>query len=106
ELGLKNEMILGHFGRMEMEKNHLYLIDVFKAYHKLNSESFLILIGEGELKEEIQKKVKEYGLENNGHFLGVGPYHYEWFEEMDIFLVPCLFYWVPRYLIKWYTRCL
>lgn len=100
ELGLKNEMILGHFGRMEMEKNHLYLIDVFKAYHKLNSESFLILIGEGELKEEIQKKVNEYGLENNVHFLGVGPDHYEWFQAMDIFLFPSLFDGVPITLIE------
>lgn len=100
ELGLKNEMILGHLGRMEIEKNQLYLIDVFKAYHALNSKSILILIGEGELKEELQRKVSEYGLKKNVRFLGVDTDYYEWFQAMDVFLFPSLFEGVPLPLIE------
>lgn len=100
ELGLKNELILGHLGRMEVEKNHLYLIDVFKAYHDLNPKSILILVGEGTLKEKLQERVAEYDLKKNVHFLENDTDYYEWFQAMDVFLFPSFFEGVPIPLIE------
>ena len=100
ELGLKNEMILGHFGRMEAEKNHLYLIDIFKAYLRLNPKSILILIGEGKLKKELQEKINEYGINEKVFFFKMDLDYYEWYQAMDIFLLPSLFEGMPISLIE------
>ena len=59
---LKNKQFLS-VGRFDKIKNHLTLIDMFNEFHKQNKEWKLVILGDGELKEEYIKKIKSYNLE-------------------------------------------
>lgn len=100
ELGIKYETVLGHIGRMDREKNQLYVLEVFKEYHQLNSQSFLLLIGTGELEEFLKQKVAEYGLIDKVKFLGTRWDVNEWLQAMDVFIFPSVFEGLPVTLIE------
>jgi glycosyltransferase involved in cell wall biosynthesis len=95
ELNLTDEFIIGHVGRFNTQKNHTFLIDIFKAIHVRNSEAVLLLIGEGDLENEIKRKVQELGLESNVKFLGVRRDVNRLFQAMDVFILPSLFEGLP-----------
>ena len=56
-------LVIGHVGRFVEQKNHRFLIDIFNEIHKQNSNSILLLAGQGPLMEEIKSKVESLGLE-------------------------------------------
>lgn len=49
-------------GRLSEEKGYLDLIDVFSLVHQVYPDWKLDIIGDGNQKENIQKKIEEYGL--------------------------------------------
>lgn len=58
ELNIKEgTFVIGHIGRYQFQKNHLFLIDIFEEIHKRNNNTKLFLIGYGNLKEEVWKKI-------------------------------------------------
>ena len=71
-------------------KNHTFLIDVFKEYNKLNSNSKLFLVGEGPLKSIIKEKVKEYDLENNVIFAGKREDANKIYSAFDLYVIPSI----------------
>lgn len=93
KLGLKNELVIGHVGRFDLQKNHTFLIDVFKEVHKRETNSILILVGNdtGKLAEEIHRKVKNLELNDSVYFLGVRSDIPDLMQAMDVFLFPSLF---------------
>ena len=58
----ENAYVIGHIGRFVNEKNHNFLVDVFYEVSKLKQNAFLLLIGDGILKEIIQQKLDLIGL--------------------------------------------
>lgn len=96
ELKIKDkDLVIGHIGRFVQQKNHSFLIDIFNEVHKQNKNTILLLAGEGPLKEEIENKVKELGLEKNVMFLGQRNDANELYQAMDIFLLPSLYEGLP-----------
>jgi glycosyltransferase involved in cell wall biosynthesis len=72
ELGIPSTaLVIGHVGRFDVQKNHDFLIDIFEQYKKLDPNAFLLLIGEGQLKREIQEKVRNLGLQSDVIFTGL-----------------------------------
>lgn len=51
-------------GRLSEEKGYLDLIDVFPLVHQVYPDWKLDIIGDGNQKENIQKKIEEYGLKD------------------------------------------
>ncbi|GLX78792.1 putative glycosyltransferase EpsF [Thalassotalea insulae] len=69
-LGISEEkLVLGHIGRMSEPKNHGFLLDIFIEL-KAKTEAVLVLIGDGELKSQVEQKIAEYGLTNDVILLG------------------------------------
>lgn len=62
--------IYAHTGRFADVKNHSFLIDLFYEIKQKDSNSILFLMGDGELREKIYKKVVDLGLEKNVIFWG------------------------------------
>lgn len=87
----ENTIIIGHVGRFTEAKNHKKIIDVFNYFHKKHQNAILWLFGEGELKQEIEEKVKELGLNRSVFFKGLPSHINEELQAMDIFLFPSLF---------------
>jgi len=90
--GIKeNEILIGNVGRMEKQKNQLFLVDVFEECLKHNSNYKLIIIGKGKLEKEIIKKVKEKNIESKVVFLKDIKNVNELMQAMDIFALPSLY---------------
>jgi len=91
DLNLGDELVVGSVGRFTPQKNHDFLVDIFSEVVKRNKKSTLLLIGDGELKKQIQKKVALLGLQNNVLFLGARDDVNELFQAMDVFVLPSLY---------------
>ncbi|WP_444659805.1 glycosyltransferase family 1 protein [Caproiciproducens sp. R2] len=91
ELQLQNKFVVGHIGRFNPQKNHLFLLDIFKAIHDRNRNAILLLIGDGELRPQIEKKIIQLGLEDSVILTGVRMDTAELYQAMDVFVFPSLF---------------
>ena len=95
QLKVDNELLFGHVGRFSYQKNHNYLIELFNEIHKANPKTKLILIGDGELRKKIELKVNDYNLQKSVIFLGVVSNVNDYFQAMDVFLLPSWFEGLP-----------
>ncbi len=62
---LEDKWIITTIGRLESEKNILFLIDVFKDLKKKKENAFFLIVGSGSQKKKILNKVKRYHLEKD-----------------------------------------
>lgn len=99
-LNLEDKFVLGHVGRFEEQKNHNYLIEIFQTAYKKNNNLALILVGDGKLRSDIEKKVFDLGLTSAVHFLGVRPDVPELLQVMDVFVFPSFYEGLPVTLIE------
>lgn len=104
ELGVENKFVIGHIGRFSKQKNHDFLIKVFKEISKIRDDAELLLIGEGELREEICEKAKQIGVKDKIKFLGVRADVPELLNAMDVFLFPSFFEGMPNTVIEAQTN--
>ena len=88
EEGWDNKFVIGHVGRFTNQKNHEYLIDIFKYAKKIRNNAVLILIGQGELMPSIKEKAREYGLSESVFFLGQQKDMGKYYQAMDVFVLP------------------
>lgn len=95
-----NTLVLGHIGRFVQQKNHTYLIDIFKKVNDLNNNTKLILVGQGPLEEEIKNKVTTLGLKDKVIFLGQLEETNKIYQAFDIFLLPSLYEGLGMVLIE------
>ena len=87
----EDTIVLGHIGRFEKPKNHIFLIKVFNEYIRKNNNSILVLVGEGTLRPKIEKMVKLYNLEKNVKFLGNRSDVFNIYSALDFFIFPSLY---------------
>lgn len=85
---LKDKFVIGYVGRLSYQKNPLFLIDVFQEYTKKDKNSILLIIGRGELEEDVKKKVEDLNLDNKVLFLGNISDVYNYYSAMDCFILP------------------
>lgn len=100
-LGIKEDMmILGHIGRLSTPKNHKFLLDVFNQYHKINSNSKLLLVGDGELFESIKQHINQLDISNAVIMTGSKQNTEDYYQIMDIFLFPSLWEGLPVSVVE------
>lgn len=87
----EDKIVIGHVGRFVDQKNHAFIIDLFKELSKDNDKYELLLIGTGELEDFIKEKVKKYNLSNRVKFLGTRNDVNELMQAFDIFILPSKF---------------
>ncbi len=88
-LGLNDgEMIIGHIGRLTEAKNHEFLLEVYYEIYKSNSNSKLLLVGDGELKNAIIEKINKLGIQKHVIMYGASSEISALLSSMDIFLFP------------------
>lgn len=95
ELKIDNKFVLGHIGRFYYPKNHEFLIDIFERFLKLNENSVLLLVGDGEKLDSIKELTREKGISDKVLFLGNRNDANELYQAMDCFLLPSLFEGIP-----------
>ena len=100
KLGVTDKFVIGHVGRFRFQKNHSFIIDIFKEVCKKEPNSTLLLVGDGPLEEEIKKKVDDLGLLDKVKFLGARDDVNDLMQAMDVFILPSLFEGFPLTMIE------
>ena len=88
-------LVIGHVGRFMYQKNHGFLIDVFHEIALRSKNTFLISIGDGELRSEIEAKARAMGLESRIRFLGLRKDVQSLYNAMDVFVLPSWYEGLP-----------
>lgn len=92
ELGIKNnEIVLGHVGRLIPPKNHIFILEIVKLLKDKGERVKAIFVGDGDQRENIEKKIKEYGLEENIIITGMVSDPEKYMKDMDIFILPSIY---------------
>lgn len=91
KLNIHNDFVIGHVGRFLPVKNHAFIIDVFSEVLKYIPNSKLLLIGEGELPQNVKDKIESLRLAKSICFAGVVSNVHEYLSAMDAFIFPSLY---------------
>ena len=96
----QDEVVVGCVGRLCDRKNPLYVLEIFNEYLKINSKAHLIIVGDGELREIMENKIKEYNIGTKVHILGMVADANKWYQAFDVFVLPSLFEGLPVVLVE------
>ncbi len=99
-LGLKGELVVGHVGRFNYQKNHPYLIDIFAKLCGIRQDAVLLLLGEGPDQEKIQEKCNVLGIGGKVIFLGNKKQPEDYYQAMDVFVLPSYYEGLPGVLVE------
>lgn len=91
KLGIKNEILVGHVGCFNEQKNQARLIGIFHRMVKSSQNIKLLFIGDGEKRAEAERLVQAYNLADKVIFCGRCQQIGAALSAMDIFVFPSLF---------------
>lgn len=100
QLDLTGELVVGHVGRFNPQKNHPFLLDIFAALLKKEPDAVLLLVGGGADMPKIQAKVQELGIAERVRFLGVRSDVADLMQAMDVFVFPSLYEGLPVTMVE------
>lgn len=86
-----NVTLYGTLGRLSIEKNQLFLIDVFAKAHAHNHNSKLMVVGSGYMFNQLQDRVIKYGLNGSVIFIGNTNVAEKYYSAFDAFVFPSRF---------------
>ena len=90
-MGIDNDtIVVGHVGNFKKVKNHVFLIKTFSLFLESHPNSILILVGTGELEDEIKQNCIKLRIREKVVFLGSRKDVELIMQGMDIFLFPSL----------------
>lgn len=92
---VENKFVIGHVGRFNLQKNHTYLLKIFKLLHDRYPESRLLLLGTGELENAVKKETERLKLSDSVIFAGIKKDCEKYYHAMDAFVLPSLFEGLP-----------
>ena len=95
ELNLSDKFVVLNVGRLNLQKNHTYILKIFKHIVEEKPKSALLIVGEGERKENIKKEIHRLGLNDNVYMLGIRDDVEKIYCASDAFLMPSLYEGLP-----------
>lgn len=96
ELGINDSTLaVGHVGRFCRQKNHAKLVRVFATLHRQHPQSILLLVGQGELQQEVRCLCETFELGESVRFLGVRDDVARLMQAFDLLLLPSLYEGFP-----------
>ena len=87
--------VLLNVGRLEKQKNQVFLIDIFEEYTKRNANSYLLIIGNGSLRNELKAKIQQSSHKDHIFLLEARSDIQNYYMAADYFLLPSLYEGVP-----------
>ncbi|WP_461206121.1 glycosyltransferase family 1 protein [Clostridium sp. DL1XJH146] len=91
KLNIENKFVVGNVARLSLQKNHVFLLETFKKVLEIKPDSILMLVGDGELREEVEQKILELNIKDSVMMLGSRNDVPDLLQAMDIFVLPTLF---------------
>lgn len=97
---LENNLVIGHIGRFNQQKNHRFLLEIFKRIKDARHDSVLLLVGTGELETQIREQASELGIKDSVIFTGVRSDVPKLLSAMDVFVFPSFYEGMPNTVIE------
>ncbi len=95
KLQFESNFVIGIVARFSPQKNHEFLIEIFREIIKKKPNSVLMLVGEAagfqDRWEMIHNKVQKYGLQDKVMFMGMRKDTNELYQAMDCHVLPSKF---------------
>ncbi len=95
----ENAFVVGHVGRFDEQKNHDFLIEVFKEIKKIKSDAVLLLVGIGSHMEHIKQRVETEKIKDV-IFAGLRADIPGMLSAMDVFVFPSIYEGMPNTVIE------
>ena len=100
ELRLEGKFVIGNIGRYCLQKNQKFLLRIFESLLQIIPDSMMLLIGEGELKKELQEEARQLGIDSFVCFLPPQTCIENYYQAMDVFVLPSFFEGFPLVLVE------
>lgn len=100
ELGIEDETLITHIGRFHPQKNHVFLLEIFKLILSSKPSSKLLLVGDGPLRKEITEKISELQIEESVIMAGTRSDVPKLLQAADILIFPSLFEGLPGVVLE------
>ena len=101
ELSIDSDVkLIGHIGRFDEQKNHMFLLEIFQKIHIVDSNTKLVLVGTGKLEDKIRAKAQELGVYDSVIFTGVRSDVPRILSAMDVFVLPSFYEGMPNTIIE------
>ena len=83
--------VVGFVGRLALQKNPLFAVQVFEAYHRKNPDSLLWIVGGGDMEEAVRREIRQRDLSDQVVLFGGRSDVHELMQAMDMLLFPSVF---------------
>lgn len=100
EMGLTDRLVMGHAGHLAEVKNQAFLLDLMPEVLKRRPDAMLLLLGEGEDRPMLEKKIRDMGLEAHVIMTGNVTNVADYLSAMDVFVFPSLFEGTPLSILE------
>lgn len=100
EFGVEKNLVIGHVGRFASQKNHAFLLKIFKEVLQKKPTAVLMMVGDGPLRSVMEKEAAQLSIEKNVRFLGVRADVPQLFQMFDVFVFPSFYEGLPVTLIE------
>ena len=90
QLGISNQIVIGHIGRISYQKNQSFLLEVFQKVVENQPEMLLLLIGDGDTTM-LQRRATELQIAHSVKFLDATNQVAQLLSAMDVFVFPSIF---------------
>lgn len=94
------QLVIGHVGRFNQQKNHKFLIEVFAEVLKQQPNALLMLVGDGEKRGDIIKQIDALGIGKSVIFTGIRSDVSALLSAMDVFVFPSFYEGMPNTVIE------
>ena len=83
----KDAFVMGSVGNLREVKNQLLMLDILDAFRRNGKNAELVIAGEGDMRQKLEKHAEELGVEQYVHLVGqrndIGPF----LRSIDVFLL-------------------
>jgi glycosyltransferase involved in cell wall biosynthesis len=101
KLGIdENDLVIGTVGRLSEEKGHKYLIEAFAKLIKDYPNARLLIVGEGELRKELEQLSETLGIKEKVTFTGYQEDVTQYHALMDVYVSPSLVEHFPMSILE------
>lgn len=100
KLNLKDELLIGHVGKFNNQKNQIYLLNLIKNIKKSGKSIKLCLIGDGVNKNRVLQAIRDNSLESEVILLGELSGTNKYYNAFDLFIMPSRYEGLPLVAIE------
>jgi glycosyltransferase involved in cell wall biosynthesis len=95
-----DRFLIGSVGRLSIEKGYNFLIDAVDRLIKDGHNIFLLIIGEGDIRGDLEAQIERLGLRDRIQLTGYQSNTIELYRAMDLFVLASLREGLPNALLE------